>query len=227
MPNQFAISDIHGNNKTFNQLLQKIGLNKQDKLFLLGDYIDRGPDSKGVINTILNLKDEGYDITCLMGNHEHYIPEMPTNKDLQDKWYHLWGGAQTLKSYQIDDVGQFPKNHLQFINSLKYYYEHDNFLMVHAGLDFSGDDPLQNIHQLMWARHWYVNVNYNWLGNRIIIHGHTTITKSQIITMRDNLNTNQYLNIDCGCYATDQAGKGYLCAFELSSRQLYFQKNVD
>lgn len=65
---EFAIADIHGCCRTFRHLLEQIGFGKQDTLYLLGDYIDRGPDSRGVIETILELVREGYDIRPHMGN---------------------------------------------------------------------------------------------------------------------------------------------------------------
>jgi serine/threonine protein phosphatase 1 len=74
MPNRIlAISDIHGNNKTFLDLLDKIALTKDDELYLLGDYIDRGPDSKGVIDTIWKLMDDNYRVFCIKGNHEEML----------------------------------------------------------------------------------------------------------------------------------------------------------
>ncbi len=67
---KLAIGDIHGCNKTFKALLDQINLSKDDELTLLGDYIDRGPDSKGVIDTIINLQSSGYQVRALRGNHD-------------------------------------------------------------------------------------------------------------------------------------------------------------
>ncbi|MFT5168289.1 MAG: serine/threonine protein phosphatase 1, partial [Saprospiraceae bacterium] len=62
---QYAISDIHGCAKTFKALLEQISFSKEDVLYLLGDYVDRGPDSKGVIDHIWQLQSEGYTVFCL------------------------------------------------------------------------------------------------------------------------------------------------------------------
>ena len=67
---RFAISDIHGCAKTFEALLDRIALSTQGELYLLGDYLDRGPDSKGVLDLIFRLQREGYAVHCLRGNHE-------------------------------------------------------------------------------------------------------------------------------------------------------------
>ncbi|MCC6412552.1 MAG: metallophosphoesterase, partial [Saprospiraceae bacterium] len=62
---KYAISDIHGCNKTFLALLENLDFSKADELYLLGDYVDRGPDSKGVFDTIFRLQSEGYKVQCL------------------------------------------------------------------------------------------------------------------------------------------------------------------
>ena len=67
---RFAISDIHGCARTFEALLDRIAFTSQDELYLLGDYIDRGGDSKGVLDLIFRFQKEGYAVQCLLGNHE-------------------------------------------------------------------------------------------------------------------------------------------------------------
>ena len=70
IPRIIAIADVHGCNRTFGQLLiEKVRLNKIDTLYLLGDFIDRGPDSKGVLDTILELLCDDYDVRPILGNH--------------------------------------------------------------------------------------------------------------------------------------------------------------
>lgn len=67
---QYAITDLHGCARTFRALLDKIRFSKEDELYLLGDYINRGPDSKGVIDHILELRESGHTVHCLRGNHQ-------------------------------------------------------------------------------------------------------------------------------------------------------------
>jgi len=76
---RYAITDIHGGNLTFQALLRKINLRHSDQLFLLGDYVDRGPDSMGVLETICNLIDAGYDVRPLRGNHDEMLLRTITN----------------------------------------------------------------------------------------------------------------------------------------------------
>ena len=97
MPRRFAIADIHGCAQTFNQLLEKLELEKQDQVYLLGDYIDRGPDSKGVLDAIMNLIAAGYSIRPLLGNHEKLFINAFKNLEDCNHW-RLYGAPDTLKS---------------------------------------------------------------------------------------------------------------------------------
>ena len=98
---QFTISDIHGCNISFNALLDQIGLTTADELFLLGDYIDRGPDSKGVLDTIIGLRSNGYKVRCLMGNHDEAILKARNNRPFYLEWMTGWGGEETLDSFKM------------------------------------------------------------------------------------------------------------------------------
>ena len=74
MERRIVIGDIHGCNKTFKKLLfEVLAISSEDKIYVLGDFVDRGPDSIGVINTILELKENAYHIYCLRGNHEQLM----------------------------------------------------------------------------------------------------------------------------------------------------------
>ena len=70
---------------------------------------------------------------------------------------------------------------------------------------------------MLWQRNWYNHINYTWLKNRIIVHGHTPIVQNEVKLMVKNLNKNQYLNIDTG----------HLTCFDLKERKLIFQENLD
>ncbi len=91
----FAIGDIHGCRKTFEKLLKdKIQLTKEDEIYCIGDYIDRGDDSKGVIDLIINLRTDGYKIKILRGNHEQMMLEAATDKKALSLWLDNGGKVQ-------------------------------------------------------------------------------------------------------------------------------------
>ena len=223
--NKYTISDIHGCLQTFKALLKQINFNKNDELYLLGDYVDRGPDSKGVFDLIWELQQEGYQVHCLRGNHEQLLLDsfQSTEKDL------MWkrnGGVQTLASFIKDGHTSIPRNYIHFIEELPYYFEVDQYILVHAGLNFDVPNPLEAQHSMMWIRKWYDQIVPSWLGDRIIVHGHTPTQKSEIELMHSRLDQLPVLDIDGGC-VYERYGMGYLCAFELTRQQLYFQRNQD
>jgi len=223
---RYAISDIHGNVKTFEALLDKIGLSTADELYLLGDYVDRGPDTRGVFDQIFILRKLGYKVHCLVGNHE----EMMLNANDGDKEdFDFWfrnGGKETLASFESNRIELVPDQYWEFIQSLSTHFLVDNYIMVHAGLNFKAINPLADSVNMRWARRWYDSIDYSWLGERIILHGHTKTAQSTIEQMVENLDQNRYLDIDNGCYS-QAIGQGQLCAFNLDTRELVFQKNVE
>lgn len=218
--NRFAISDIHGCANTFNLLLKEIKLKKEDHLYLLGDYIDRGPDSKGVIDIIWKLEDKGYNIFPLRGNHEQLLLNAIDNSDKLAKW-HINGGEATLQSFQANHPNEIPEAYRNWMNDLPYFYTLEDYILVHAGFKFVMPNPLEEKHSMLWARNWYDQINYNWLQDRIIVHGHTPATSEQMNRQLKQLNKQQAISIDNGCVFRGNKGYGTLIAFDLDRKQLH------
>lgn len=224
--NRWVIPDIHGCLGTFEALLQKIDYKPEDQLFLLGDYIDRGPSSRGVLQKILELQQLGYSIFPLRGNHEEmlleayreYNPSMFARFLRYNKWPEYLE-KEPLSSYLID-----------FLESLPFFYNVGNALLVHAGFDFRSPYPFFNTQAMLWLRDW--NSKHIPLGSLPIIHGHTPRALSSI---RESISEHSSkLPLDNGCVFAGRSqrnpryeGMGNLCAFNLGSRELRVQKNVD
>lgn len=220
-----AISDIHACKRSFEALLEQIKLQKDDILYLLGDYIDRGPDSKGVLDLIMELQTT-YNIYPLRGNHEQMLLDAFYQK--KERSVHLWirnGGDKAMDSFDTNRISQLPEKYINFLSSLPFYYQTDKYLFVHAGLDLALAHPLEDKKSLIWARRWH---NWHevappaWLENRIVVHGHTAIRKLEIENSFQILSDIPVLNIDCGCCF----GR-HLCAVDLTNKQLYFQANIE
>jgi len=137
----FAIGDIHGCFNSFKKLIeQKIQLTKSDKLVLLGDYIDRGSQSKEVIDYIIELIEKDFDIVPLRGNHE----QMLLDAFFDDGHIPIWifnGGNETLKSFGINSLKKLETKYLDFFGSLQFFFEFEAYLLVHAGFN----DEIQNL----------------------------------------------------------------------------------
>ncbi len=225
---QFAITDIHGCNRSFNALLDQIGLTTADELFLLGDYIDRGPDSKGVLETIIGLQSTGYKVRCMMGNHDESMRKARLNRIFYEEWISKWGGQQTLESFETIDLEEVPQHYWEFLESLELYIETGAFILAHAGLNFHLLNPFSNKTDLLFIRDWYGDIDYGWLGDRCIVHGHTPVTTEQCEALLQNIDNHRVIDIDTGCFSgTRLPGKGYLTAFNMTNRQLTFQKCLD
>ncbi len=219
-----AISDIHGCLNTFKATLQQINFTKKDRLFLIGDFIDRGPNSKGVIDHIWSLQKQGYSLSCIKGNHEQMLLNGLTDWERARNWsYH--GGSQTLDSFEVQDLQAVPQKYIRWMEDLPHYIEFQSYIFVHAGLDFDIPNPYEAQHSMLWIRDWYKQVNFSWLGKRIIVHGHTPFKKSSIEEMFGKMDYLQVLDIDAGC-CFDYEGLGHLCCVDLSNRQLYFRKRI-
>ncbi len=224
---KFAISDIHGCYLTFIALLEKVGFCKDDELYLLGDYIDRGPSSKMVLEKIIQLQEDGYALHCLAGNHDLAIIDARFDHSFYQTWYQSWGGKQTMEGFDVKYLEQVTERYWQFLGKLDFSIEVDDFILVHAGLDFSKADPLKEDINMLYLRNWYDTIDYEWLGNRKIIHGHTPISDFQMIDMLDQIDQMKVLNIDGGCFVQHRPGKGNLCAFDMTNFELTFQKRLD
>ena len=142
MSKKFAVGDIHGCCKTFRKLLlEKIIIEKTDEIICVGDYIDRGPDSKGVVDLIMELRDEGYTITTLRGNHEDMLLSSLGSKEYFKMWL-VNGGDTTLNSFNISSIERLPEDYIQFFKNTEYYAETPDYILVHAGLNFAAKNIL-------------------------------------------------------------------------------------
>ena len=119
----FCIGDIHGCSNTLDDLLVNIiKLKKTDHLVFVGDYIDRGPDSKGVIDIILNLEKKEYKTTCLLGNHEELFMESDLDDDIFIHWFKDCGGFDTLKSFNVPTYENLEEKYKYVLSDDMYGY---------------------------------------------------------------------------------------------------------
>ncbi len=223
MGRNIAISDIHGCPNTFLALLDQLSFDHSDQLFLLGDYIDRGPDSKGVIDAIWQLQKQGFKVHCLLGNHEQIM----LNNALAEQRQGILGlgPRELLDSFGVRGSSEIPVPYLNWAASLKYYLELPGYLLVHAGFNFHQPDPMSDRTSMLWIRSWRQNLNSDWLRGRVIVYGHTPQPAETTREQLEELDEVPALCIDCGC-ALGQAPYGQLCAFDLTNRVLFFQENA-
>jgi serine/threonine protein phosphatase 1 len=236
MARQWVIPDIHGYSKTLRALIEdKIKPSHTDTVYFLGDYIDRGPDSKGVIDFIIGLQKDKYNIRTLRGNHEDYLLRTYNNENtrhilgitykntLKKEWF-KYGGKATLESFAVNDVHEIPSQYINWMNGLEYHIILDDFILVHAGFNFEIEDPYADQSAMMWIKDFKVDPEK--IGNRKIIHGHVPVSLD-FISFKKSKKVSNFIDLDNGIYMPEKQGFGNLVALELSTMELQVQSNLD
>ncbi len=214
----FVIADVHGKSKLFKRALEEIDLQPSDELIMLGDLIDRGDDSKGVLDTVISLKERGYNITSLFGNHEQMLLDSFLSANHLELWIYN-GGDKTLSSFQAGSIYEIPQEYIDFIRSFTYYVEREQYIFVHAALNMKIEDPFQDIKTMIWGRDSADLLDAAWLGNRKLIHGHTPLELKEIKATHEK--NDPILNIDNGAFL-EKKNFGSLCILELENNRVRF-----
>lgn len=221
---RYAIGDIHGGAKTFRALLGQLELTKQNRVYLLGDYIDRGPDSKGVLDYILHLQESGYDIRPLRGNHEDMLIRAfeETNDHFAINYMKAYG-AKLLRNFEISSITDLPDRYKQFLKDLPYILEDGRFIFVHACLDMSREFPITETPEetMLWGNGGFFSDND--IEGRTIISGHTIRSVEKITASL----TKSHIQIDNGAFCNYPPDNGNLVALNLDEMKLIFQPWLD
>ena len=134
MKRTLAIGDVHGCLAPLRRLWEVVAPSPIDHVVFLGDYVDRGPDSKGVVDFVLGRRRD-HRVTCLVGNHEEKMVRARDDHAEREEWLALWGGAATLASYGARGFDDVPAEHWAFLEEERLYLETDDHVFVHANLD--------------------------------------------------------------------------------------------
>jgi serine/threonine protein phosphatase 1 len=226
----YAIGDIHGRADLLDQLLGRIDEDRQGggysgraALVLLGDYIDRGPQSRDVVDRVLRLKGEGYELHCLKGNHEQALLDFLEWPETGQAWLEF-GGRQTFYSYGVQPppsmakpaelkrgaealAGALPEDHVKFFRSLSMHIRLGDYLFVHAGLRPGKTLDAQAPSDLMEIREPFLSSRHRWPF--VVVHGHTPVEQVHRDVRR--------IALDTGAYAT-----GRLSAVRLVGAEVDF-----
>ncbi len=190
-------------------LLDRLPIHAETTVVFVGDYIDRGPDSRQVIDVLLELG-QRCNVVCLRGNHEAMLLAFLEDPESNMAGLFIYnGGSATLASYG-DSEGNYeiPTSHRRFFSELRVSYEDPQAFFVHAGVP---DMPLSELdenrdgHKMMWMRGAFLTSTYDW--GKPIVHGHTPVTDVQLAPNR--------INVDTGCVFMHR-----LSAVSLPSREV-------
>jgi serine/threonine protein phosphatase 1 len=156
----WAVGDVHGCLDKLRRLWDRLSPNPEEEVIFLGDLIDRGPDSKGVLDFLLRKQRSGFRIVCLLGNHEEMC--LAWYRDRCDPFaWEVWmanGGRRTLASYGSDARGAdsfemgMTEEHLEFLSSFPLWHRSGEVTFVHAGLRPGRPLEEQDREDLLWIR---------------------------------------------------------------------------
>jgi serine/threonine protein phosphatase 1 len=190
----YAVGDVHGRLDLLRRLLELIELDARASrhavkrtLVFLGDYVDRGPDSRGVVERLITDPPRGFDNHFLKGNHEAILLDFVAEPRRLDHWL-LNGGEETMRSYGVDVEGLarqnappeswrrdfvevLPEAHLSFFRNLRLSVSFGDYLFVHAGVRPGVPFAAQSEADLIWIRSPFLN-HADPFG-KIVVHGHT------------------------------------------------------
>jgi serine/threonine protein phosphatase 1 len=216
----YAVGDIHGRADLLLEIIARIDDDLERRPIgravevYLGDYIDRGPDSKTVIDLLAVRLIKNHAV-CLRGNHEALMEDFLRDPAKLRPWLQL-GGMQTLASYGVHrrpgpieneiDLHRrfwsaFPRAHELFLQCLRYHFRCGDFLFVHAGIRPEIPIERQDFHDLLWIRHEFLN-SAKQHGN-FIVHGHTPVPHPDIRQNRVNIDTGAWRTGTLTCIAIE------------------------
>lgn len=206
----FAIGDIHGRfdllEAMHDRILQDIESNPPDdwRIVYLGDYCDRGPDTRGVIDHLVARTQDDARVVTLRGNHDQSFLDFLGVGD-RIRLFERYGGFETAASYGVTAdfaspeaaqatkealVAAMPADHLRFLAKLPLSAEFGDFFFCHAGIRPGVPLAEQQPNDLIWIRERFLNDPR--LHPRIIVHGHTPVTEAEIMPNRVDVDTGAY-----------------------------------
>lgn len=214
-----AIGDIHGCSKTLQALLNRLdnAFGTARTYVFLGDYIDRGPDSKGVIDILIEFSNS-HNCVFLRGNHDAMLlMAYPRNRMLD--WFDN-GGDATMESYQKGDSSiKIPQRHLKFFVNTRLYYDMPKWFFVHGGVppDITIKEAVStraHWNSFLWRRDHIEAADNVW--EKTVVFGHTPV--------RSPITGKNMIGIDTGC-VYEHLGK--LTAVLLPEMDFVQQKRID
>ena len=211
----YAIGDIHGRLDLLQMLVPAVEEEQRNlpparpTMVFLGDYVDRGPDSRGVIDWLCERPLPAFERVHLRGNHEAWFEEFLTDISVGPSWLYC-GGVQTLKSYgvraalgeddpmrlrvsQADLAAALPASHRAFLRALVPYHVIGGYLFAHAGVRPGVPLADQSLDDLLWIRDAFLHATAD--HGHVVVHGHTIANEAQICPNR--------IGIDTGAFATN------------------------
>ncbi|RFP64900.1 serine/threonine protein phosphatase [Hymenobacter lapidiphilus] len=221
---RYALTDIHGCLLTLRALLARLPLRPADELYFLGDYVNKGPDSRGVLDYLMALPGQGYQVVCLRGNHDQELLDAAEGRTDQ-AWLGTTERALTLRSFGITSLQELPLPYLRWLRELPYQLDIAGWTLVHAGYDFRQPAAAMR-------RDWRTMLNTkafvfdaSRLQGRRLVHGHVPTPYAEV--QRRLAHHPGAVCLDTGCVYRHNPELRHLAAFNLDTHKLTLQPNIE
>ena len=220
---RYATTDLHGCLHTFRHLVEeKLRLSTWDELYVLGDYVNKGPDSRGVLDYIMRLQAAGYRVHCLRGNHDQALLDGARHRWRWD-WLGPRGRLPTLRSFGVAHLADIPPRYLNWLAALPYDIELPDFLLVHAGYNFVlPPAAMRRDHATMLTTKQFV-FDPARLGGKRLLHGHVPTPAAQVRACAAT--RPGALGLDAGCVYRHNPELAHLAALNLDTWELTLVPN--
>ena len=215
---RIIIGDVHGHYRGLMTLLDAISPNSLDKVYFLGDLIDRGPDSAEVVSLVRQHR-----YTCLLGNHEQLMLDAYPNGRPFSPALQAWlysGGRATIASY--GDAGGLFQEHLAWMRTLPSHLDLGDIWLVHAGVHPLLPIESQSLQEFCWIRDEFHSSSEPYFADKLIITGHTITFTLPKVEPGELAQGCGWLDIDTGAY---HPKSGWLTGLDITNREVY-QVNV-
>jgi len=220
---RYATTDLHGCLQTFRYLVEEeLRLTTSDELYLLGDYVNKGPDSRGVLAYLMELQGAGYQVCCLRGNHDQALLDATMHRWRWD-WLGPRGRLPTLRSFGVSRPADIPALYLNWLAALPHEIELPDFVLVHAGYDFAlPPAEMRRDYASMLNTKKFV-LDPSRLAGKRLLHGHVPTPTAQV---RAKAATRPgALGLDTGCVYRHNPELGHLAALDLDTWELTLVPN--
>lgn len=217
-PRRIFIGDVHGHYDGLMVLLDEIAPNSDDRVYFLGDLIDRGPQSANVVEFV---RQSPY--PCLLGNHEQMLLDAFPNGRQNNAALAAWlysGGRSTLASYGGDNAKLL--KHLNWMRTLPTYLDLGDMWLVHAGVNPRLPLHKQTAEEFCWVRDEFHSITKPYFPDKLIVTGHTITFTLPGVAPGELAQGPGWLDIDTGAY---HPLSGWLTGVDITNRQVY-QVNV-
>ncbi|HEX8348352.1 MAG TPA: metallophosphoesterase family protein [Hymenobacter sp.] len=221
---RYVTTDLHGCLLTFRHLVENVmDLQPEDELYILGDYVNKGPDSRGLLDYLMQLQ-RSHRVYCLRGNHDQELVDAAHGRT-HLTWASSTDQHYTLQSFGVGSPAEIPAPYIQWLAGLPYCLDLPDFVLVHAGFNFRlpPERMRSDLHTMLNIKQFTFDASR--LQGRRLLHGHVPTPTAEV--QRQVRMQAGAIGLDTGCVYRHNPELSHLAVLELDTFELSLQPNVE